>query len=47
MADDLTKKDKQRLRARTEMVDAGQRAWRVLNIDAADRGRTALQLLTR
>lgn len=45
LADQLTKKDRQRLRSRSEMVDAHQRAWTSLSVDAADRGRAALRIL--
>ncbi len=46
MAGQLTKKDRQRLRTRSEMADADARAWRSLRADAADRGRAAYRLLT-
>lgn len=46
MADQLTRKDRQRLRARSEMVDADQRAWASLPPDAADRAQAAYRLLT-
>ncbi len=42
---ELTKKDRQRLSARSEMTDAHQPAWRSLAPDAADRGRAAYRLL--
>lgn len=45
LADQLTKKDRQRLRSRSEMVDADQRAWASLSLEAADRGRAALRIL--
>ncbi|MCP4966053.1 MAG: hypothetical protein GY926_12560 [bacterium] len=45
LADQLTKKDRQRLRSRSEMVEAGQRAWTSLPVDSADRGRAAFRLL--
>lgn len=41
----LAKKDQQRLRARSEMADPGQRAWASLSTDAADRGRAVYRLL--
>lgn len=41
----LTKKDRQRLRSRSEMTAADQRAWASLSVDAADRGRAAFRLL--
>lgn len=46
MAGQLTKKDRQRLRARSEMADAEARAWASLPPDAGDRGRAAYRLLT-
>jgi len=45
LAGQLTKKDRQRLRARSEMADADQRAWSSLPVDEADRGRAAFRLL--
>lgn len=45
LAGHLTTKDRQRLRARSEMIDADQRAWNNLPSDAADRGRAALRIL--
>ncbi|MEZ5228656.1 MAG: hypothetical protein R2710_18900 [Acidimicrobiales bacterium] len=45
MAGQLTKKDRQRIRARSEMADVDQRAWASLLVDAADRGRAAYRLL--
>ena len=45
LAQQLTKKDRQRLRARSEMADADQRAWSSLSADRADRGRAAFRLL--
>ncbi len=45
LAEQLTKKDRQRLRARTEMADADQPAWSSLSVDEADRGRAAFRLL--
>ncbi len=47
LADQLTRKDRQRLRLRTEMADRDQRAWGSLSDDGADRGRAAFRLLTR
>lgn len=47
LAEQVTKKDRQRLRSRSEMTDADQRAWVSLPADAADRGRAAFRLLTR
>lgn len=45
LANQLTKKDGQRLRARSEMADSDQRAWSSLSVDGADRGRAAFRLL--
>ena len=45
MAGQLTRKDRQRLRSRSEMADADARAWAILPSDAADRGRAAYRLL--
>jgi len=45
LAAQLTKKDRQRLRSRSEMADVDQRAWTSLSADAADRGRAACRLL--
>ena len=45
MAGQLTKKDRQRLRARAEMADAEARAWVSLPPYASDRGRAAYRLL--
>ena len=47
LADELTAKDRKRLRARSEMADAEHPAWAALPDDAADRGRAAYRLLTR
>ena len=45
VAGELTKKDRQRLRARAEMAEPDQPAWNSLSIDASDRGRAAFRLL--
>jgi hypothetical protein len=45
VAEQLTKKDRQRLRSRSEMADTDQRAWASLSGDAADRGRAAFRIL--
>ena len=45
LAAQLTKKDRQRVRSRSEMADADQRAWTSLPADASDRGRAAFGLL--
>jgi hypothetical protein len=45
LAEELTKKDRQRLRARSEMRESDQRAWFNLPDDLADRGRAAYRLL--
>ncbi len=47
LAAQLTRKDRQRLRSRSEMADADQRAWASLPDDAADRARAAFRLLVR
>ena len=41
----LTSKDKRRLLARSELLNAGHRAWSALSASEADRGRAALRLL--
>jgi hypothetical protein len=46
VADQLTRKDRRRLAARSEMHNADERAWESLPRDAADRGRAAYRLLT-
>ena len=43
---DLTSRERRRLRARSELLDAGHRAWSALPVSEADRGRAALRLLT-
>lgn len=45
LADQLTKKDRRRLRARSEMAEADQPAWANLANVQVDRGRAAFQLL--
>ena len=45
LAEQLTKKDRQRLRARSEMADADLQTWANHSVDAADRGRAAYRLL--
>ena len=45
MAAQLTRKDRQRLRSRSEMADTETRVWGSLPSDAADRGRAAYRLL--
>ncbi len=47
LAGQLTSKDRQRLRSRSEMGDPDQRAWSSLSNDAADRGRAVFRLLVR
>ncbi len=47
LADQLTKKDRRRLRSRNEMADTGHQAWARLPDDVADRGRAAFRLLAR
>ena len=46
MADELDRKDRQRLRRRSEMDDPAHQSWLVLDQDAADRGLAAYRLLT-
>ena len=46
LRDQLTRKDQQRLRARTEMLNPEHRSWSALPTPLADRGRAALHLLT-
>lgn len=45
MRDQLTSKDRQRLLARSEMLDPRHRAWSQLPTSQADRGRATLKLL--
>ena len=45
LATELTKKDRQRVRARSEMAEADQPAWGNLPEHLADRGRAAYRLL--
>ncbi|WP_420613882.1 hypothetical protein [Candidatus Spongiisocius sp.] len=45
LRDKLSSKDKQRIRARCEMLDPLHRAWSQLPTSQADRGRAALRLL--
>jgi len=47
LAGQLTRKDLQRLRSRSEMADSDQPAWSNLPSDAVDRGRAAFRLLIR
>lgn len=47
LRDKLSSKDKQRIRARCEMLDPLHRAWSQLLPSQADRGRAALRLLVR
>lgn len=46
LREQLTKKDRQRLRARSEMADPDQPAWSNLPAAEADTGRAAFRLLT-
>jgi len=46
LAEAMTKKDRQRLRGRSELQDPDHPAWRVRSRDAAARGQAALRLLT-
>lgn len=43
----LTSKDRQRLRARKELIEGEHRVWNELDADARDRARAALRILTR
>ena len=45
LAERLTKKDRQRLCTRSEMLDPSEPAWSNLSPDGADRGRAAFRLL--
>lgn len=47
LANELTPKDRTRLRNRTEMNNPDQPAWRTLDPDRANRGRAAYRLLSR
>lgn len=47
LSDQLSKKDRQRLRARSEMAQPDQHAWSSLPDEAADRGRATYRLLAR
>lgn len=46
-AEQLTAKDRKRLRSRAEMARVDLRAWTGLDGDAADRGRAAFAFLVR
>lgn len=45
LADQLTKKDRQRLRARSEIADVDLPCWNGMSAEAGDRGRAAYRLL--
>lgn len=47
LANELSPKDRTRLRKRAEMNDPDQLAWRTLDPDGANRGRAAFRLLSR
>lgn len=47
MAEQLTAKDRKRLRARAEMADPNLQAWAGIDREQADRGRAAFALLVR
>ena len=47
MADELERKDRQRLAKRSEMNDRGHPAWDTLDEPEADRGLAAYRLLAR
>jgi len=46
VADELTTKDRQRIRARWELIEGEHRVWNELDTDARDRARAALRILT-
>ena len=47
LADQLTTKDRRRIRARKEMIAGEHRVWSELDDDARDRAQAALRILTR
>lgn len=47
LVDQLTAKDRRRIRARKELIDGEHRAWSELDADARDRARAALRVLSR
>ncbi|WP_419924343.1 hypothetical protein [Candidatus Poriferisocius sp.] len=47
LANELTPKDRTRIRRRAEMSDPDQLAWRALDAEGASRGRAAYRLLSR
>ena len=47
MADELTKTDRRRLRARKELIDGDHPVWNALDVESQDRARAALRLLIR
>jgi hypothetical protein len=47
MADELTKTDLRRLRARKELIEGEHRAWNHLDVESRDRARAALRILIR
>lgn len=47
IADQLTTKDRRRIRARKELIEGEHRVWTELDDDARDRAQAALRILTR
>lgn len=47
LADQLTTKDRRRIRARKELIEGEHRVWTELDDDARDRAQAALRILTR
>jgi hypothetical protein len=47
LADQLTAKDRRRISARKELLEGEHRVWGDLDVDARDRARAALRVLTR
>jgi len=47
LVDQLTTKDRHRIRARTELIEGEHRVWNELDTDARDRARATLRILSR
>lgn len=47
LVDQLTTKDRHRIRARNELIEGEHRVWNELDADARDRARAALRILAR
>lgn len=47
LADQLTTKDRRRIRARNELIEGEHRVWSELDAAARDRAQAALQILSR